>query len=120
MEIGIDIHHYLLVITTAYLNGNNEEEIFMEISEYFKDILSQIIEEYKDLKIIVLSKNMRTYLPSGKIPTENYGCLKQEEDDRNVIVSPGWKTKKKGSSKCLCGWYCFATNVNMWISDYKY
>ncbi|GBO01604.1 Retrovirus-related Pol polyprotein from transposon RE1 [Araneus ventricosus] len=49
VKLGTEIHQF--DVTTAYLNGTLDEEIFMECPAYFKEILEQVLVNEKSNNI---------------------------------------------------------------------
>ncbi|GBM64627.1 Retrovirus-related Pol polyprotein from transposon TNT 1-94 [Araneus ventricosus] len=62
-KLGTEIHQF--DVTTAYLNGTLDEEIFMECPAYFKEILEQIIVNEKSNNIALKASNMLKSLNNG-------------------------------------------------------
>jgi len=54
-----------LDVTTAYLNGTVDEEIYMEIPEFLKKFLSEIIEDCEDSSLQAVAQEMLRDLKSG-------------------------------------------------------
>lgn len=54
--MGFSIHQ--LDVTTAYLNGSTEEEILMEVPEYFEEFLPETIREEKDRSNDIVASSM--------------------------------------------------------------
>lgn len=62
-KLGVKIHQ--LDVTSAYLNGQLNEEIFMECPDYFDKILELITNENSDRDISRKAAKIREYLSEG-------------------------------------------------------
>lgn len=62
-ELSMEIHQ--LDITTAYLNGELDEEIFMELPKFLEKWLRRIIHQEEEPNVVVKAKEMLESLETG-------------------------------------------------------
>jgi len=65
LAVEYSMHMHQLDITTAYLNGTIDEEIYMEVPEFFEDSLSELIRESQDFEQRTLAIKTLNDLRSG-------------------------------------------------------